>query len=173
MPKQASQNRPQKWHNQNQSVSAWRESPQWMGKKYIYPGTHPGPGVSHFADDPPGSAHQHPHEENKCKEKELGRRSGRVVTIDYWVVLILGFHHKLDTRSHTFLPVKSHIFLLPWPQLHINIDHSIVVVRGVTLSNWRNSNLGKHLTYTPKLVNDQMETYWLWSREDFQSLYFL
>ena len=37
--------------------------------------------VSHFADDPPGSAHRHHIKENKSKEKEFGRQSGRVVTI--------------------------------------------------------------------------------------------
>jgi hypothetical protein len=51
-----------------------------MGKWCIYPGTHPGPGVSYVADDPPGSAHLHPNKEYKSKEKEFGRQSGRVVT---------------------------------------------------------------------------------------------
>jgi hypothetical protein len=39
----------------------------------------PGPGVSHGADDPPNSAHQHPNKETRTK-REYGRQSGRVVT---------------------------------------------------------------------------------------------
>ena len=38
----------------------------------------PVPGVSHVADDPPNSAHQHPNKETK--KREYGRQSGRVVT---------------------------------------------------------------------------------------------
>jgi hypothetical protein len=36
--------------------------------------------VSHFVDDPPGYTHQHPDKENKSKEKEFVRQSGRVIT---------------------------------------------------------------------------------------------
>jgi hypothetical protein len=45
----------------------------------------PGPGVSHEADDPPNSAHQHPNKETT--KREYGRQSGRVVTVH--VVYIL------------------------------------------------------------------------------------
>ena len=61
--------RPQKMPQPNSiSVSVWIES-QRMGKRCIHPGTHPSPGVSHFADNPPGSAHRHPIKENKSKER--------------------------------------------------------------------------------------------------------
>ena len=39
------------------------------------------PGVSHVADDTHSSALRHPNKENKSKEKEYGRHSGRAVTI--------------------------------------------------------------------------------------------
>ena len=67
-----------------------------MGKRCIYPGTHLSPGVSHFADEPPGSAHHHPNKENKSKEKEYGRQSGRVVTL--YIVL-----QQLDLDYKNFL----------------------------------------------------------------------
>jgi hypothetical protein len=52
---------------------------EW-GIGVFIPRTHPSPGVSHFADDPPSSTHQPSIKENKSKEKEFGRQSGRVVT---------------------------------------------------------------------------------------------
>ena len=66
---------PQKCHNQTLTMCLHGESllNEWGKGVFI-------PGVSHFADDPPSSAHRHPNKENKSKEKEFGRQSGRVVT---------------------------------------------------------------------------------------------
>ena len=67
-------------HNQNQTVYLHGESLlNELGRGVFIPG-------HTWVQVCPGSAHRHPNEENKNKEKEFGRQRGKVVTS--WIELL-------------------------------------------------------------------------------------
>ena len=75
------------------------------GKGVFIPGTHLGPGVSHFADDPPGCAHQQEQSERMWHTEWEGRHTS---------MLHKPFTPKGDNKTSNFTLIYPQVCSVFW-----------------------------------------------------------